>query len=145
VQSGFYDGCRAFRVIPGFVAQVGIAADPSGTLKWKGKALPDDHPAHPESNVRGTVSFAKTNVPNSRTTQFFINTHNNSQLDSMGFTPVGKVLSGMQAVDEFYAGYKEGPSGPVQQRILKEGNAYLDQEFPKLDYIKKATILPKKP
>jgi peptidyl-prolyl cis-trans isomerase A (cyclophilin A) len=146
VQSGFLDGCRAFRVIPSFVAQMGIAADPKETAKWKQKTIPDDHPANPQSNLRGTVTFAKTGRPNSRTTQFYINTHDNAPLDAMsGFTPFGKVLSGMEAVDQFYAGYKEGPTGPRQDLIEAHGNIYLDEQFPKLDSIKKATILPKKP
>jgi peptidyl-prolyl cis-trans isomerase A (cyclophilin A) len=140
VQSGYYDGCKAFRVIPGFVAQMGVAADPKETAKWKHKNIPDDHPTSPESNKRGFVTFAKSSLPNSRTTQFFINSRDNSQLDGMGFTPFGKVLSGMQAIDQFH-------NEEVQQQNLIEqlGNAYLDKEFPQLDSIKKATILPQKP
>jgi cyclophilin family peptidyl-prolyl cis-trans isomerase len=145
VQSGYYNGCRAFRVIPNFVAQMGIAADPKETAKWKQKTIPDDHPANPQSNTRGYVTFAKTPAPNSRTTQFYINTHNNAALDSMGgFTPFGKVLSGMEAIDQFYAGYKADASRK-QDLIEQLGNIYLDEQFPKLDSIKKATILPKKP
>ena len=145
VQSGYYNGCRAFRVISGFMAQMGIAADPNDTAKWKPKHIPDDHPASPQTNARGYVSFAKTRAPNSRTTQFFINTHNNAQLDAMGFTPFGQVLSGMEAIDQFYSGYKEGPGGPRQDRIEAHGNIYLDEEYPKLDSIKKATVLSNKP
>jgi peptidyl-prolyl cis-trans isomerase A (cyclophilin A) len=145
VQSGFYNGCRVFRVIPGFVSQMGIAAEPSETAKWKHKNIPDDHPANPESNLRGYVTFAKTGAPNSRTAQFFINTHNNARLDSMGFTPFGKVLSGLEAVDQFYSGYKENESSPQQDLLEAHGNLYLDEQFPKLDSVKKATILPQKP
>jgi peptidyl-prolyl cis-trans isomerase A (cyclophilin A) len=145
VQSGFYNGCRAFRVIPGFVAQMGIAAEPGETAKWKKKNIPDDHPANPQSNARGYLTFAKSRAPNSRTTQFFISTHNNAALDADGFTAFGKVLSGMEAIDQFYAGYPEGPAGPRQDLIEMHGNIYLDEQFPKLDSIKKATILPKKP
>jgi peptidyl-prolyl cis-trans isomerase A (cyclophilin A) len=145
VQSGYYNGCRAFRVIPGFMAQMGVAAEPADTAKWKQKTIPDDHPESPQPNLRGNVTFAKTRAPNSRTTQFFINTHNNAHLDSGGFTPFGKVLSGMEAIDQFYAGYKEGPGGPRQDRIETHGNIYLDEEYPKLDSIKKATVLSNKP
>lgn len=148
VHSGFYDGCKAFRVITGFVAQMGIAADPKDMAKWKNKNIPDDHPANPQSNGRGYVTFAKSNAPNSRTTQFFINTHNNAPLDQMGFTPFGKVLSGMEAIDKFYAGYPQDPRDPGtpnQGLIDSQGNAYLNEKYPKLDGIKKATILPKKP
>jgi peptidyl-prolyl cis-trans isomerase A (cyclophilin A) len=141
VQSGYYNGCRAFRVIPEFVAQMGIAADPSVTAKWKQKTIPDDHPANPQSNVRGTVTFAKTGAPNSRTTQFYISTHDNKPLDSMGgFTPFGKVISGLGAIDAFQ------PEQVNRQDLIEaHGNIYLDQEYPKLDSIKKATILPAKP
>jgi peptidyl-prolyl cis-trans isomerase A (cyclophilin A) len=150
VEEGFYNHNRIFRVITGFMAQVGIAASPSTTAKWKGKSIPDDHlqPGDPnlQSNKRGYVSFAKTDLPDSRTTQFFINTADNSgNLDGMGFTPFGVVLNGLPAVEVFYAGYMEGPDGPRQDKILSQGNAYLDEEFPKLDSIKKATLLSKKP
>lgn len=146
VRNGFYTGCRFFRVLPGFVAQTGIAGDASVDAKWRDKNIPDDHlkseDANRQSNKRGFVTFAKTGQPNSRSTQFFINTADNSRLDGMGFTPFGKVLSGMAAVDGFYAGYREEP---MQPRIEAQGNAYLDEQFPKLDSIKTATLLPKKP
>jgi peptidyl-prolyl cis-trans isomerase A (cyclophilin A) len=149
VEDGFYNNNRFFRVISGFMAQVGIAADPKTTAKWKTKSIPDDHlksgDPNLQSNKRGYVSFAKTQLPNSRTTQFFINTADNSRLDEMGFTPFGIVLSGMPAVDVFYAGYREGPGGPKQDKIESQGNTYLDDEFPKLDSIKKVTLLSKKP
>ena len=90
------------------------------------------------------MTFAKTGTPNSRTTQFFINAANNSRLDGMGFTPFGKVLSGMAVVDSFYDGYGEEPQKSTP-RMESEGNAYLDAAFPKLDSIKKATLLSKKP
>jgi peptidyl-prolyl cis-trans isomerase A (cyclophilin A) len=150
VEDGYFNDNRIFRVIPGFVAQVGIAANPSTTAKWKSKNIPDDHlPAgdpNLQSNKRGYVSFAKTQAANSRTTQFFINTGDNSgNLDGMGFTPFGIVLNGLPAAEIFYAGYREGPGGPRQDQIESKGNAYLNDEFPKLDSIKKATLLPKKP
>jgi peptidyl-prolyl cis-trans isomerase A (cyclophilin A) len=96
-----------------------------------------------QTNARGTVSFA-TSGPNSRTTQVFINLANNARLDKSGFAPIGAVTSGMEIVDEFYADYADGPPlgpGPSQTRIETEGNAYLERDFPKLDYIKKATIM----
>jgi peptidyl-prolyl cis-trans isomerase A (cyclophilin A) len=49
----------------------------------------------------------------------------------------------MEVVDKIFTGYGDGPprgKGPVQPRIQAEGNAYLNKEFPKLDYIKSATI-----
>ena len=149
VEERFYNDCRIFRVIPGFMAQVGIAADPKLTTKWKGKSILDDHfqPGDPnlQSNKPGYVSFAKAGMPNSRVTQFFINTADNSgNLDGLGFTPFGIVLNGLPAVEVFFAGYQGEPSDH-QDKILLQGNAYLDDEFPKLDSIKKATLLSKKP
>ena len=96
-----------------------------------------------ESNKPGFVTFAKTGLPNSRSTQIFINFKDNSSLDKQGFAPFGEVASGMDVVNKLYSGYGEGaPSGrgPEQQKIQSEGNAYLNKDFPKLDYIRKATI-----
>ncbi|HKW97217.1 MAG TPA: peptidylprolyl isomerase [Bryobacteraceae bacterium] len=140
VSSGFYDGARFFRVLPGFVVQFGIAADPAVTAKWKDANLKDDPVT--QSNRRGTLSFA-TGGPDTRTTQVFINVADNARLDANGFAPIGAVTSGMDVVDQFYSGYGEGAprgNGPDQHRIETEGTAYLARDFPKLDYIKKASI-----
>lgn len=140
VKSGYYDGARFFRVLPGFMAQFGIAADPQTTAKWKEANLQDD-PVK-QSNTRGMVTFA-TAGPNTRTTQMFINTGDNARLDGQGFAPIGKVISGQEAVESLFSGYGEGaPSGrgPAQQLIEIQGNAYLEKDFPQLDFIKKASI-----
>jgi peptidyl-prolyl cis-trans isomerase A (cyclophilin A) len=140
VKSGFYDNVRFFRVLSGFMAQFGINGDPALMAKWRNTPITDD-PVK-QHNTRGTVTFA-TAGPNTRTTQMFVNYGDNSQLDGMGFAPIGKVTSGMNVVDKLYAGYGEGAprgAGPDQQRMQMEGNAYLTKSFPKLDYIKKATI-----
>ncbi|MDZ7341939.1 MAG: peptidylprolyl isomerase, partial [candidate division KSB1 bacterium] len=107
----FYDGVRFFRVIDGFMAQFGYHGDPAVSRVWMAKPIPDD-PVK-QSNLRGFVTFAKSALPNSRTTQLFINYGDNSRLDPMGFAPVGKVIAGMEVVDRLYSGYGEGaPSGP---------------------------------
>jgi len=140
VKSGFYDGARFFRVLPGFVAQFGIAADPKVTAKWRNANLMDD-PVK-QSNRRATITFA-TGGPNTRTTQVFINLVDNPSLDPRGFSPFGAVSQGMEVVDQFYGDYGEGAprgNGPSQSSAESDGNAYLIREFPKLDYIKKATI-----
>lgn len=140
VKSGYYNGARFFRVLPMFMAQFGIAADPQVTAKWKDARIADDPVM--QSNVRGMVTFA-TAGPNTRTTQMFINIGDNARLDGMGFAPIGKVVSGIEAVDGFYMEYGEGAprgEGPAQQLIEQQGNAYLEKEFPKLDYIKTATV-----
>jgi len=140
VKSGFYDGARFFRVLPGFVVQFGIAADPAVTAKWRDANLTDE-PVK-QSNKRGTITYAKGG-PNTRTTQVFINLADNARLDESGFSTFGAVNQGMEVVDQFYSGYGEGSpngNGPAQGSIESDGNAYLIREFPKLDYIKKASI-----
>ena len=140
VKNGFFDDCRFFRVIPGFMVQFGINGDPSVQAAWRNANIPDD-PVK-QSNKRGYVTFA-TAGPNTRTTQLFINLEDNTGLDRQGFAPFGRVSSGMDVVSKIYGGYGEGaPSGkgPSQQSIQMQGNAYLQKDFPKLDYIKTATI-----
>ena len=134
VEDGFYDGCRFFRVVPGFVVQFGINGDPEVHSKWD-KKIPDDPVT--EKNLRGTLTFA-TSGPNSRTTQLFISLNDNSSaLDGQGFSPFGRVVSGMEFVEEITSEYGERPQQGV---IESEGNAYLEREFPNLDYVKTATV-----
>jgi peptidyl-prolyl cis-trans isomerase A (cyclophilin A) len=140
VKNGFYDNARFFRVIEGFMVQFGINGDPSVAAAWHDADIKDD-PVK-QSNGRGTITFA-TAGPNTRTTQVFINFGDNAGLDGQGFSPFGKVVSGMEVVDQLYGGYGEGApngNGPDQGRIQSQGNAYLEQDFPKLDFIKSATI-----
>jgi peptidyl-prolyl cis-trans isomerase A (cyclophilin A) len=140
VQNGYYTDVAFFRVINGFMAQVGISGDPKLNTVWREKRIPDD-PVK-ASNSRGTVTFA-TSGPNSRTTQFFINFADNSRLDAMGFAPFGKVKD-MAPVEALYDGYGEGVprgGGPDQGMMQSRGNPYLRETFPKLDYIKSAKII----
>ncbi len=140
-KNGYFDGCRFFRVLPNFVAQFGIHGDPRVAAAWERAAIQDDPVV--KSNARGFVTYA-TAGPNTRTTQLFINTKDNRALDRMGFSPFGEVVEGMKAVEELYSGYGEGApdgNGPSQGRLLREGNAYLEEEFPKLDFVKSAKVL----
>lgn len=140
VRSGFYDGVRFFRVMPGFMAQFGIHGDTAVTAAWRERRIPDDLVRR--TNVRGMVSFA-TAGPGTRTTQVFINYGNNDRLDAMGFAPFGQVVEGMDVVDKLYGGYGEGSPagrGPDQFRLNVEGEKYLARQFPKLDKINKATV-----
>ena len=142
VKNGFYDNCRFFRVISDFMVQFGINGDPKVMAAWRNAKIQDD-PVK-QSNSRGNVSFAMAG-PNTRTTQVFINFGDNGGLDKQGFSPFGKVAQGMNVVDSLFSGYGEGaPSGkgPDQGRIQSEGNPYLEKSFPRLDYIKSATIVP---
>ena len=141
VKHGFYYKDRFFRVIPGFTVQFGINGDPRLSAHWREASIPDD-PVK-QSNRRGMITFA-TAGPNSRTTQVFINFGDNSQLDAMGFAPFGQVIAGMDAVDRINAEYGEGAPrgrGPEQGKLQMEGNAYLAKGFPRMDYVKKATIV----
>jgi peptidyl-prolyl cis-trans isomerase A (cyclophilin A) len=141
VKNGFYDNTRFFRVIQGFMVQFGISGDPTIAGAWRDANIKDD-PVK-ESNQRGTITFA-TAGPNTRTTQVFINFNDNTPLDGQGFAPFGKVVSGLDVVDSLFNGYGEGApdgNGPDQGRVQQEGNAYLQKSFPKLDFIKKATIV----
>jgi peptidyl-prolyl cis-trans isomerase A (cyclophilin A) len=140
VKSGFYDNVRFFRVISGFMVQFGINGDPGVMARWRTAQIGDDPVT--QSNKRGTVTFAMAG-PNTRTSQVFINFADNANLDGMGFSPFGRIVSGMNVVDALNAEYGEGAPrgrGPDQSRLQSEGNTYLMKDFPRMDYIKKATI-----
>jgi peptidyl-prolyl cis-trans isomerase A (cyclophilin A) len=137
-KNGFFDGIKFFRVVPNFVVQFGIHGDPAISTKWLESTIPDDKVV--ESNKRGFITFAKSGQPDSRSTQFFINLQDNARLDAMGFSPFGKVTKGMDVVDKLFSEYGEQLTR-LQGEIATKGNAYLDKEWPKLDSIKKATIV----
>lgn len=141
VKIGFFEEIAFFRVIEKFMAQFGIHGDPAISRLWKLATIKDDPVVG--SNLRGTLSFAKTNQPNTRTTQIFINFSDNVNLDGMGFSPFARIVEGMEVVDKIYKIGEGGPRGPGpnQQRIQTQGNAFLKQQYPKLDYIKSAKIL----
>jgi peptidyl-prolyl cis-trans isomerase A (cyclophilin A) len=143
VQLGYFDEVRFFRVLRGFMAQFGLHGDPRVNVAWESLNIPDD-PVK-QTNRRGTLTFANAG-PNTRSTQLFINySDDNANLDAMGFAPIGEVVEGMAAVDSLYANYGEGApdgSGPDQTRIAAEGNRYLTQNFPRLDFIRRARVVP---
>lgn len=138
VKLGFYDDTAFFRIVNGFMAQIGIHGDPSVMAKWRTANIQDDPPAG-QSNKPGYVTFAKTGAPNSRSTQIFFNFGDNSFLDGQGFTPFGKVVDGAPVLGALNLEYGESPD---QGAIQSSGNAYLKASFPRLDYIKTARIVP---
>lgn len=141
-KGGFYDDSRIYRVLPGFMAQFGLNADPYVNQVWKKEFLVDDPVA--ESNTRGRVAFAKGGR-HTRTTEIFISYKDNSALDEEGFAPIGEVVEGMDVVDAFYSEYGDGPprgDGPYQAMAQARGNEYLDADFPELTRILSATVTP---
>ncbi|WP_420615408.1 peptidylprolyl isomerase [Candidatus Palauibacter sp.] len=138
-ESGYYDDARFHRVVPDFIVQWGLAGDPALTAEWMNAYIPDDPVV--ASNTRGRIAFAFTD-PGTRATQVYINLVDNVRLDSTGFAPFGEVVSGMDVVDALYSGYGENSGGGLrrgdQSRIVVEGNAYLDREYPDLDRLIRA-------
>ena len=143
VRTRFFDDSRFFRVREKYIAQFGIAGDPAVTREWKDRYFPDDSVR--TSNVRGTFAFAMTG-PNLRNTQIYINLFDNKQLDAQGFSPVGRVIEGMDVVDRLYSGYGEDAGGGLragkQDRMLNEGDRHLDADFPMLDRLISARVVP---
>jgi peptidyl-prolyl cis-trans isomerase A (cyclophilin A) len=136
VRYGYFTNAAFFRVVPGFVVQFGLSADPALNKVWKTATIQDDPVV--QSNKRGFLVFA-TAGPNTRTTQLFINFGDNSRLDRSGFAPFGSVVEGMDVVDKIYAVYGEMPR---QDLITEQGDAYLKANFRDIDKIKMARIVP---
>jgi peptidyl-prolyl cis-trans isomerase A (cyclophilin A) len=134
VKHGFFTDAAFFRVVPGFVVQFGLNANPAVNAAWE-KAYIKDDPVT-QSNHTGFLTFA-TAGPNTRTTQLFISLGENARLDSMGFSAFGQVTSGMDVVQKIFPGYGESPN---QAQITAEGKPYLDKNFPKLDRVLSATV-----
>src|SRR4051812_44793331 len=144
VQSGYYDDARFFRIRKGTWVQFGIAAEPTVAQAWRTKTIPDD-PYVGVSNKRGTIAFAFKD-PNGRTSQVFVNLKDNSEThDKEPFVVFGEVERGMDVLDALYAGYGEAAGGGIragkQDAVFEGGNAYLEVNFPLLDYIRTARIV----
>jgi peptidyl-prolyl cis-trans isomerase A (cyclophilin A) len=141
VKHHFYDNAAFFRVVPQFVVQFGVSANPSVSAAWKHADIKDDPVT--QTNKRGAITFAQTGNPNSRGTQVFINLKDNPGLDHMGqgFPPFGVVDgNGMNVVEMMYEGYGDS-AGPDQDQLEKQGDPYLGKGWPKLDYIKSASLV----
>jgi len=138
VQIRFFDGAAFFRVVKGFVVQFGMRGNPQVAAAWSTKTIKSD-PVR-ESNRRGYLTHAKSSGPDTRSTQMFINLTNNLPLDQQGFAPFATVVSGMEVVDQLYGGYGEELTAK-QPTIQQQGNLFLRREYPRLDYIKSASIV----
>jgi peptidyl-prolyl cis-trans isomerase A (cyclophilin A) len=138
VKHHFYDNASFFRVVPGFVVQFGISGYPPVAAAWANANIKDEPVVG--SNKRGSLTYAKTSMPNTRSTQVFINLKDNPGLDGQGFSPFGAVDgNGMNVVEMLYDQY--GDNGPDQEQLTKLGKPYLDKNFPKVDSIKTATLV----
>lgn len=142
-RAGYFDDSRFYRVVPLFVAQFGVAGDPELANLWGSITLKAD-PVK-QSNVRGTLSYAQFK-PTDRSTNIFINLRDSPNLDTLGFTPIARVIEGMDVVDSLYSAYGDLPiSDPPlgdSKRMYREGNKYLDEKYPKMDRIIRVTIRP---
>jgi homoserine O-acetyltransferase len=142
VRYGYYDDTRLFRVVKDRWAQFGINGDPAIAKAWRSRTFPDD--PFKESNVKGTIAFAFA-VPNGRTTQVFFNLRDNSAThDKEPFTPFGRIVEGLDAMDAFNSEYGDNAVGGIraghQDAFFNGGNALVDREFPRMDRIRKAAI-----
>lgn len=141
IKAGFFDDSRFYRVRPGFIVQFGIAGDPTVHAMMNQRAIHDD--PFKEKNVRGTVAFAQAGR-NSRRTQVFVNLKDNRDLDAARFVPFGRVVEGLDNLEKLYFGYGEWSPpgrGPEAARMQTQGNAYLDQQFPRLDKLLKLSAV----
>lgn len=140
-RAGYFDDSRFFRVLAGFVAQFGIAGDPKVASVWSRRRISAD-PVR-ERNARGTIAYAQFKSTD-RTTNVFINLRDNTELDSLHFAPIGRVVQGMEVADSLYSIYGEFPAAEEPlghpKRLYGESNKYLDKAFPNLDRIVKVTI-----
>ena len=143
VRLGYYDDTRFHRVSEGYIVQFGLHGDPLVNAAWLHRQLPDD-PAH-GSNVRGALAFAMSPEPNTRNTQIYINLGDNTRNDVEPFAVFGRVVDGMDVLDRIHSGYGEQSGSGVRQGrqgpIIEGGNAYLDQNFPLLDRLIRATLV----
>nr|WP_260471869.1 peptidylprolyl isomerase [Bacillus sp. HMF5848] len=121
INKGFYDGVIFHRVIPGFMIQGG---DPQGTgmggpdYTIKGEFTNNGFENN-LSHTRGVVSMARTQVPDSAGSQFFIMVADTPQLDGE-YAAFGEVTSGMETVDEIVSVERDGRDKPLEDQRIKQ-------------------------
>ena len=142
VRAGYFDDSRFFRVLTRYIVQFGIAGDPAVARVWRDQPIPDDPPTI--SNARGTFAFSMRG-PNDRRTQIYVNLVDNRRNDADGFAILGRVVEGMDVLDQLHDGYGSASGGGMRQgqqdSLFALGNAYLDRKYPKLDRLLRAVIV----
>ena len=136
VADGFYEESALFRSVKGYLGQFGIT-DKSHLRHWHARTIPDD--AHLGLEIKKYQLSYAAGGENHRSTQVFI-AYDNIHLGSSPWeTPFAEVVRGRDVVDSFNTEYGEISSfagnGPDQARVYMEGNSYLEEDFPNLDYI----------
>jgi cyclophilin family peptidyl-prolyl cis-trans isomerase len=121
VEDGFFDGTVFHRVIKGFMIQGGgFTSEAVQKVTRNPIKLESDNGLN---NNRGAIAMARTNVPDSATSQFFINTEKNSFLDytsnNPGYAVFGKVIEGMDVVEIIEATETDANDWPLENIIIK--------------------------
>ena len=136
VNSGFFSGCKFYRVMPGFIVQFGLSGNLTLQRQWDRLVLQEERAIeHKDWNMRGTIAFATSAAGgggSARSTQLLINYDDNHQLDTAGVIPFGRIVKGMHVVDALYSGYRDRPQA---ETIRQQGDTYLQREFPRLSYV----------
>jgi peptidyl-prolyl cis-trans isomerase A (cyclophilin A) len=140
VDIGYFKEIAFFRAIDGFMVQFGIHGNPKVNKVWRDSNIKDDPNVTGVSNQDGYLTFARTGAPDSRSTQFFLNLGNNKGLDRQGFTPLGKIVEGMDVLKKIETKYGEN-SNEVQPRFQSEGNSFIAKKYPDIDYIKSMSLV----
>jgi peptidyl-prolyl cis-trans isomerase A (cyclophilin A) len=148
IQVGYFESDIAiFRAVDGFMFQFGIHGDPAVNSAWSNSTMPDDPPKGIQ-NIPGTLSFAQTGSPNSRSVQMFCNLGINTPLDQTQpgggspFVPFAEVKQGGSVLNKINTEYGENsPRDNVQGKFKKQGNEYILDRFKNIDLIKSVTIL----
>ena len=139
---GYYQDTAIFRSIKDFMFQFGIHGDPKVTAKWIDATIKDDPPIAGISNLPGTLSFAQTSNPNSRSVQIFVNTGKNDFLDKgrTPFVPFGKIVEGMDVIPKIFVTGENKPEDNVQGNFQRHGNDYIKRQYPNVDFIRSVKI-----
>lgn len=143
VRAAYYTDVAFYRMVPNFVAQFGINPDPAVRQRHSEPIADDPH--HGVPFAKGTICYAGSGV-NSRTTEVFFSYEANQGLAKDPFgTPFGRIApNSLEVFEQLYNGYGDMPpwgTGPDPARIKAEGNDYLRQNFPELDYLQSCGVV----